>query len=87
MTYALQNKISFCLMTFLLGNLVEGQLLSTGAFEIYFNDMPVWSKLESKRIPQPEELLQIVDNLMKFKPGAPSFSPNGGGATPVIPTS
>ncbi|VDP32016.1 unnamed protein product [Echinostoma caproni] len=30
-------QMSFCLMAFLVGNLVEGQLLSTGAFEIYYN--------------------------------------------------
>uniref|UniRef100_A0A183KBK0 Selenoprotein T n=1 Tax=Schistosoma curassoni TaxID=6186 RepID=A0A183KBK0_9TREM len=36
-SYAMQNKVSFCLMTFLLGNIIEGQLLSTGAFEIYLD--------------------------------------------------
>jgi selT/selW/selH-like putative selenoprotein len=36
------------------------QLISTGAFEISLNDMPLWSKLESGRIPQPGELLQII---------------------------
>ncbi|RTG85189.1 uncharacterized protein DC041_0011249 [Schistosoma bovis] len=30
-------QVSFCLMTFLLGNIIEGQLLSTGAFEIYLD--------------------------------------------------
>lgn len=60
--YAHQNKVSFCLMTFFVGNIIEGQLLSTGAFEIYYNDMPIWSKLQSQRIPQPDELLQIITN-------------------------
>ncbi|CAH8437197.1 unnamed protein product [Heterobilharzia americana] len=69
-SYAAQNKISFCLMTFLFGNIVEGQLLSTGAFEIYLDDMPIWSKLDTNRIPQPEELLKIIDNHLMFqRPG------------------
>ncbi|CAH8439346.1 unnamed protein product [Schistosoma rodhaini] len=66
-SYAMQNKVSFCLMTFLLGNVIEGQLLSTGAFEIYLDDIPVWSKLYTNRIPQPEELLHIIDNHVKLR--------------------
>jgi hypothetical protein len=33
--------------------------VSTGAFEISVDNMPVWSKLESGRIPQPPELFQV----------------------------
>lgn len=81
-TYALQNKMSFCLMAFLVGNLVEGQLLSTGAFEIYFDDMPIWSKLDSHRIPQPQELLQIIDNHMGFTSLPPQFGPSSHASSP-----
>lgn len=31
------NKIYACMMLFFLGNAIEGQLVSTGAFEISFN--------------------------------------------------
>ena len=31
-------------------------------------DVPVWSKLETGRIPQPGEIFQIIENQMKFKP-------------------
>lgn len=60
------------MMTFFLCNAVETQLISTGAFEISLNDMPVWSKMESGRIPQPGELFQIIDNHMNMNlgPGA-----------------
>lgn len=79
-TYALENKVSFCLMTFFMCGLVEGQLLSTGAFEIYFNDIPVWSKLESKRVPRPDELLQILSSHTQFDPPTmPRQQPNDGG--------
>lgn len=76
-------------MLFFASNAIEGQLVSSGAFEIllngacwwkklliyslyihniiiiaYYTDVPVWSKLETGRIPQPPELFQIIDNHM-----------------------
>ncbi|XP_050307583.1 thioredoxin reductase-like selenoprotein T homolog CG3887 [Anthonomus grandis grandis] len=64
--WCLENKIYACMMLFFLCNLVEGQLISSGAFEIFLNDVPIWSKLESGRIPQPAELFQIIDSHMQF---------------------
>jgi len=61
-----ENKIYAGLMIFFLSNFIENQLISTGAFEIYFDDVPVWSKLQTGRIPSPGELFQIVDNNMKL---------------------
>jgi selT/selW/selH-like putative selenoprotein len=60
-----QNKIYACLMTFFLGNFVETQLLSTGAFEIYVNDIQVWSKLRTGRVPAPGELMSIISSQLK----------------------
>ena len=40
--------------------------------------MPVWSKLESGRIPQPPEVFQIIENHFNMKNGIP----NGGGGGP-----
>ena len=65
-----QSKIYGCLMTFFVSNMIEGQLISSGAFEIYYNDLPIWSKLETGRIPAPAELFQIIDNQNFNKPGA-----------------
>lgn len=64
----LQNKMYSCMMVYFLSNVLEGQLISTGAFEIAFNDVPVWSKLETGRVPSPPELFQIIDSNMRFKP-------------------
>lgn len=66
-TWAQENKIYACLMIFFISNAIEGQMISTGAFEVSFNDVPVWSKLETGRIPQPGEMFQIIENQMKFK--------------------
>jgi len=62
------NKFYACLMTFFLCNAIEGQMISTGAFEIQFNDVPIWSKLQTGRIPQPPELFQMIDNNLHMSP-------------------
>ena len=51
------------------GNAIETNLISTGAFEISLDSLPVWSKIESGRIPQPPELFQIIDNHFKMNAG------------------
>nr|CAD7196339.1 unnamed protein product [Timema douglasi] len=66
-SWCVDNKLYSCMMVFFLSNALEAQLVSTGAFEISFNDMPVWSKLETGRIPQPPELFQIIDNNLQFQ--------------------
>jgi selT/selW/selH-like putative selenoprotein len=65
--WCVENKVYSCLMMFFMCNILEGHLVSTGAFEIFFNDVPVWSKLETGRIPQPPELFQIIDNQLQFQ--------------------
>lgn len=54
------------MMLFFLSNIIETQLMQSGAFEISLNDIPVWSKLETGRIPQPAELFQIIDSHLQF---------------------
>lgn len=65
-SWALQNKIYSCMMLFFLSGMIEGQLLSTGAFEVSFNDVPVWSKLDTGRIPAPQEMFEIVESHMRL---------------------
>ena len=67
--WAMENKFYAAMMIFFLSNAVETQLVSTGAFEITVDKMPVWSKIESGRIPQPPELFQIVDTHLKMNTG------------------
>jgi len=76
--WMLENKLYACMMTFFLCNAVETQLISTGAFEIQLNDMPLWSKLESGRIPQPGELFQIIENHINMR----ASQLGGGGGNP-----
>jgi selT/selW/selH-like putative selenoprotein len=65
-SWAMENKIYACLILFFVSNAVETQLISTGAFEVSFNDVPVWSKLETGRIPSPQEIFQIIENNMRL---------------------
>ncbi|VDL72933.1 unnamed protein product [Nippostrongylus brasiliensis] len=66
MQWAHSNKISACMMLFLLTNMVETTLMSTGAFEIYLDKEQIWSKLESGRVPSPQELLQMIDSQLEL---------------------
>merc|ERR1712111_162192 len=59
-TWAFENKIYACLMTFFLCNMIETQLISSGAFEVSVNGETVWSKLEMGNPPQPQQLLNLV---------------------------
>lgn len=61
-----ENKVYACMMVFFLSNMIENQCMSTGAFEITLNDVPVWSKLESGHLPSMQQLVQIIDNEMKL---------------------
>lgn len=60
--WMLSNKLSSCLMLFMLSNSIEGMMMSTGAFEIYLGEEQIWSKLESGRVPSPPELIQAIDS-------------------------
>jgi selT/selW/selH-like putative selenoprotein len=61
-TWMIGNKLSACLMLFMLSNALEGMLMSSGAFEIYLGKEKIWSKLESGRVPSPAELVQAIDS-------------------------
>lgn len=65
-TWSQENKIYACMMVFFFSNMLENQCMSTGAFEITFNDVPVWSKLESGHLPSMQQLVQILENEMKM---------------------
>lgn len=46
--------------------MIENQCMSTGAFGITLNDVPVWSKLESGYLHSMQQLVQILDDEMKL---------------------
>lgn len=64
--WATENKLFAIMMTFFFTNMIESQLISSGAFEISLNDMPIWSKISTGRIPAPQELFQIIESHLQF---------------------
>ncbi|CAK9806571.1 Thioredoxin reductase-like selenoprotein T [Anthophora quadrimaculata] len=65
--WCINNRFYSCIMIFFIFNTIEGYFMSSGAFEIHFNDVPVWSKLETGRIPQLFELFQIIDTHLNMQ--------------------
>lgn len=66
----LEQTVSFWFLSNLLGRrftILLFQLISSGAFEIYLNDVPVWSKLQTARIPAPQELFQIIESQLNLQ--------------------
>lgn len=59
-TYMTQSKMTTSLMILFMANSIESNMMSSGAFEIFYNDMPIWSKIQTGRVPTAPELLQIV---------------------------
>ncbi|CAI4224111.1 unnamed protein product [Auanema sp. JU1783] len=80
LAWAQQNKLSACMMIFLLSNMIESSLMSTGAFEVYLGDEQIWSKIESGRVPSPPELLQMVDAQLELLGKVPMSISGGFGA-------
>lgn len=54
------SKFMWIMVFFLIGNMVRNNLLATGAFEIYFDDELVFSKLNTNQIPSAE----IINGLL-----------------------
>jgi len=52
-----ENKMMSFMGVWLLGNVIQGSLLSTGAFEIHHGDQLLWSSLEEKRLPNMGDLV------------------------------
>lgn len=61
-SWCLENKLYASLTIFFVFNMFENIFVSTGAFEISMNGIPLWSKLETGRIPQLAELFSIISN-------------------------
>ncbi|KAF5200215.1 Selt-like protein [Thalictrum thalictroides] len=57
-----QNRFGTIATAWLLGNVMQSYLQSSGAFEVYFNDELVFSKLKEKRFPGELELRDLLTN-------------------------
>ncbi len=55
-----ENKWTWVIATWFIGGQIQASMLSSGAFEIYANDVLEYSKLETGRMPD----MQIIMNIL-----------------------
>mmetsp|Transcript_143621 Transcript_143621/g.357975 ORF Transcript_143621/g.357975 Transcript_143621/m.357975 type:complete len:135 (+) Transcript_143621:333-737(+) len=53
-----ENKMAAFMMVWLVGNMIQGSLLSTGAFEIYHGEKLIWSSLKENRLPDMGDVIR-----------------------------
>jgi len=77
------NKMGSCMGAWFLGNMVQTNLLNTGAFEIYYEGKVIFSKMQEKRLPNIPELLASLEQAMKSSVHPPEDQPRR--AIPTAP--
>lgn len=55
-----EHRVQWCLGVWLVANVLESQLLSSGAFEVFCGDRLLFSKLKTSRAPNAYELLSLI---------------------------
>ena len=48
-------------MVFILTNSAEAYFSNNGAFEIYYNDIQIWSYLSRKKLPRLQEIIEMLE--------------------------
>jgi len=56
-----ENKMMSFFLIYMGGNLIYGQLMQTGAFEVYLNNQIIFSKLRENRVPNIEEIFTSIE--------------------------
>lgn len=67
----MENRMAASVMVMLFASSIETNMMNTGAFEIFYNNTPIWSKIEKGRMPYYAELLngiksQLLGNKNKY---------------------
>lgn len=57
-----ENKFYTCAGSYFVGNTISENMLSTGAFEIYYDGKLVFSKLQTGRLPRIDEIMTNMDH-------------------------
>lgn len=60
MDWIKNNKMQFGLVSFFLTSMIQTSLMQTGAFEIYINGNLHYSKLQTNKMPQFEDIQAIL---------------------------
>jgi len=67
------NKITVVMMSFFFCNTVRQSLISTKAFEVYYNGRTVWSAIDKGGVPSIEHLLQLLGKAGADSPASRSM--------------
>jgi len=59
------NQMQTIMMIFIM-NFIGGQMLQTGAFEVFHGDDLIFSKLESGTLPQMDKLVRLLDGALSY---------------------
>lgn len=62
--FVTENRMAASVMALLLTSSIESNMMSTGAFEVFLNDIPIWSKIQSGRLPPYPELSRAITSHM-----------------------
>jgi selT/selW/selH-like putative selenoprotein len=54
------NKMYAGICLFLGGNMLSNMVSNTGAFEVYYKDRLIFSKLQSGRVPSIDEIIREI---------------------------
>mmetsp|Transcript_4921 Transcript_4921/g.31489 ORF Transcript_4921/g.31489 Transcript_4921/m.31489 type:complete len:125 (-) Transcript_4921:1536-1910(-) len=65
--YIKPNKIQSCLLAWVIGNLVGGSMMSTGAFEIFYDEKLLFSKLSTGRLPDMRMVEEISRKIQELR--------------------
>eukprot|EP00216_Chloropicon_sp_CCMP2111_P003724 CAMPEP_0198234830 /NCGR_PEP_ID=MMETSP1446-20131203/719_1 /TAXON_ID=1461542 ORGANISM="Unidentified sp, Strain CCMP2111" /NCGR_SAMPLE_ID=MMETSP1446 /ASSEMBLY_ACC=CAM_ASM_001112 /LENGTH=96 /DNA_ID=CAMNT_0043915653 /DNA_START=238 /DNA_END=528 /DNA_ORIENTATION=+ len=60
-----EKKMVVSMGLFFVCNTIKQNLLSTGAFEVYYDGAPIFSKLEAHRMPTGDELVKSLEAAVK----------------------
>lgn len=70
-----QNRLSASVMVLLLASSIESNMMSTGAFEISYNGLEIWSKIQTGRLPSYPELIETIRSQMMINMGGKNKYP------------
>lgn len=59
-----EKKLAMAMAVWFLGNMLHNSLTSTGAFEVFYDGQQVFSKLQSNRMPNIDEILHRIAQAM-----------------------
>ncbi|PRW59621.1 seleno T [Chlorella sorokiniana] len=64
-----EKKMGALLGIWFIGNTIRTNLISTGAFEISYEGVPVWSKLETHSMPTLQHVVNGISQVMRAAAG------------------